>query len=97
MAPRRRLLTFGATAMLLCWCAAVTVGPIVGGAEAGLGAEGAAAYMVRVRWGEPPLAVTPIVNSWHDTPQGAQGNPHHDSVYPPTSYDIVDAINSATA
>eukprot|EP01046_Picozoa_sp_COSAG06_P059615 COSAG06_NODE_12392_length_1388_cov_1.143522_2_plen_269_part_00 len=53
-----------------------------------------AAISFEIGWDEPPLAVTPIVNSWHDTAQGSAGNPAHDSVYPPTEYDIVDALNA---
>ena len=39
--------------------------------------------VVDVAWGVP-VARTPIINTWHDTSGGAQGNPNHDSVYPPT-------------
>ena len=35
---------------------------------------------VEVDWASAPVAVTPAVNSWHDTPAGASGNPHHDKV-----------------
>ena len=46
-----------------------------------------------VGWESAPVAVSPAINAWHDTPLGASGNPQHDSVYPPTSYDIVEAMN----
>jgi hypothetical protein len=49
---------------------------------------------VVVDWVGPPLAVTPIVNSWHDTAAGSAGNPHHDSVYPPSAYYIVEPLNA---
>ena len=55
---------------------------------------------VSVAWDEPPLAVSPAINSWHDTPLGASGNPHHDgptSPYPPSEWDIVDALNAGRA
>ena len=46
-----------------------------------------------VDWCEPPLAKSTAVNSVHDVTAGAAGGPLHDDVYPPSSYDIVDAIN----
>lgn len=51
-------------------------------------------FTVEVGWGAKPLAKTPALNSWHDVSGGASGNPKHDDVYPPTQYDIVDAINA---
>ena len=51
--------------------------------------------VVTVDWNAAPLAITPMVATVHDCTGGASGNPHHDgadSVYPPTKFDIVDAI-----
>lgn len=56
--------------------------------------------VISVEWNAPPLAVSPAINSWHDTPLGASGNPHHDgpsSPYPPSEWDIVDALNAGRA
>ena len=52
-------------------------------------------FKVTVGWDEPPLAVSPAINAWHDTPLGASGNPNHDDVYPPSTYDIVESMDSA--
>ena len=49
---------------------------------------------VCVDWCNVPLARTAAVHSIHDVSAGAAGNPSHDDVFPPSSYDIVDAINS---
>ena len=38
------------------------------------------------------VAVTVASPSWHDVGAGAEGNPYHDHVYPPTQYDIVDEL-----
>ena len=54
-------------------------------------------FHVSIGWDEPPLAVSPVINAWHDTPLGASGNPHHDSTYPPSVYDIVESMDSARA
>ena len=64
------------------------------GVGASLPHGGASTVSLKIGWDEPPVAVTPIVNSWHDTAQGSAGNPTHDNVYPPTEYDIVDALNA---
>jgi hypothetical protein len=56
-------------------------------------AGGGRRFGVKVGWIDPPVAIAPIVNSWHDTAQGTAGNPRHDSVYPPSEFDIVDALN----
>jgi hypothetical protein len=56
------------------------------------------AFHVSIGWDdELPLAVSPAINAWHDTPLGASGNPHHDTVYPPSSYDIVESMDAARA
>ena len=70
----------------------VTVWRRVGGFKTD---DAASVINISVGWDEPPLAVSPAINSWHDTPLGASGNPHHDDIYPPTTYDIVDAMNAA--
>eukprot|EP01048_Picozoa_sp_COSAG05_P027724 COSAG05_NODE_8232_length_724_cov_0.734400_1_plen_181_part_10 len=56
---------------------------------------GGSVFKVTVGWDEPPLAVSPAINAWHDTPLGASGNPLHDDVYPPSTYDIVESMDSA--
>lgn len=37
-------------------------------------------------------AVTVASASWHDVAAGADGNPRHDHVFPPSEYDIVDEL-----
>ena len=37
-------------------------------------------------------AVTVASASWHDVAAGAEGNPDHDNVFPPSEYDIVDEL-----
>ena len=49
--------------------------------------------VVCVDWCAKPLARTAAVHSLHDVSAGATGNPWHDSIYPPSVYDIVDEIN----
>jgi hypothetical protein len=56
-------------------------------------AGGSSRFGVKVGWSDPPVAIAPIVNSWHDTAQGTAGNLRHDSIYPPSEFDIVDALN----
>ena len=55
----------------------------------------AADFSIMVDWSGPPVAVSPAISSWHDTALGASGNPNHDDVYPPSTFDIVEPINSA--
>ena len=55
----------------------VTVWRRVGGFKTD---DAASVINISVGWDEPPLAVSPAINSWHDTPLGASGNPHHDDV-----------------
>jgi hypothetical protein len=50
---------------------------------------------ITVAWDSTPLAISAAVNAWHDTPLGASGNPAHDEVYPPSTYDIVDSMDAA--
>ena len=49
---------------------------------------------VTVDFNGPPVATTPIINSWHDTAAGSAGNPKHDVVFPPSAYDIVDQLSA---
>ena len=68
---------------------------VVAGADGGTATPPLPAAAVTVDWRGAPLAVTPMVATVHDVSAGASGNPHHDgreSVYPPTKYDIVDAL-----
>ena len=51
-----------------------------------------AGFSVAVDWSGPPLAVSPAINSWHDTALGASGK---GGVYPPSEYDIVEPIKAA--
>jgi hypothetical protein len=55
----------------------------------------AADFSVAVDWSGPPVAVSPAISSWHDTALGATGNPRHDTVYPPSMFDIVEPIEEA--
>ena len=48
-----------------------------------------------VDWCGDALAESTCVHSIHDVSAGAAGNPNHDNVFPPTTYDIVDAMNLA--
>ena len=52
-------------------------------------------FRVDIGWDEPPSAISPVINAWHDTPLGASGNPHHDQVYPPSTWDIVESMDAA--
>lgn len=52
-------------------------------------------FQVDIGWDEPPSAISPVINAWHDTPLGASGNPHHDQVYPPSTWDIVEPMDAA--
>ena len=61
----------------------VTVWRRVGGFKTD---DAASVINISVGWDEPPLAVSPAINSWHDTPLGASGNPHHDDV---SRHDII--------
>jgi hypothetical protein len=48
-----------------------------------------------VDWCGDALAESSCVHSIHDVSAGAAGNPNHDDVFPPSTYDIVDAMNLA--
>ena len=52
-------------------------------------------FSVAVKWTASPVAISPAINSWHDTSLGASGNPKHDNVYPPSTFDIVEPIKTA--
>ena len=55
----------------------------------------ATAIVSCVDWCGNALAKSTCVHSIHDVSAGAAGNPNHDDVFPPTTYDIVDAMNLA--